>query len=282
MRPSETVALSRLGGFSPRDTPFSCGLTASCRSIRLEQTKNMKAARPGRLGRMNTHLQRFSDDRAASSAAPGPAKSTGAPRPARHPFLWHRRPGFGAWRRADARGAARNCSGRRTPPRRGNRICAGTGGTRCHPFRSKKKLVLGRRRHGARRKRRAARRRTRYLRPCTRAAGDGEGRTSSRSVLGDGRSAALPRRGYRDWRNARRRDRWSGHSTALTRCGRKRRAGAAAALSATNRQLDCRHPLDRRRRTFFCHSGTRAKTPLCRATRAQPPRPGRIMDSRME
>ena len=94
--------------------------------------------------------------------------------------------------------------------------------------------LLDRRGHGARRKRRALRPRPRCLRPCARAAADGCRRAAARSAVGDGGSAALPRRWRRDRRMAPRRDRHGGAAAAVARRGGKRRAGAAAARRAAD------------------------------------------------
>ena len=132
---------SRFGVRQSRITPFPCGLTSPHPSIRLEQTKNMNAVWPGRLGRMNTHLQRLSNglshDRAAPPTSSGFAKATKDRERLRRPALRHCRYRHDAWRRAHARRPARNCGTGRDPSRCGNRICLGNlfvmPGTRVRP-----------------------------------------------------------------------------------------------------------------------------------------------------
>jgi len=110
-----------------------------------------------------------------------------------------------------------------------------------------KKRALDRRGSLARRKRRALWAQPRRSRDCSRAADHGCRRARARRAVGDGGSAALPRRRHGDRRNAFTRHRSGGDAAACARGRRRQRARPHSAHRAGRWAFRRRDALDRRR-----------------------------------
>jgi len=226
--------------------PSPCGLTTPIVWVQI-RTNSEHKTRTGPVSRDEYSVcPEAYDAGPTATTSPDPATARRARRRPWQPAARDRDDRYDARRRPPARRTARDCSSRRGPPCRGGGVCGGSRQRRMDsfsPHAGRKTPRLARRGHGARRKRRPVRARPDGPLAGARAAADRRGGAAARSLMGDGRSAALPRRWRGDRRTAPRRARHGDGAAAFARRGRERRARTAAARLAWRRRLYRRHAL---------------------------------------